>query len=122
MAHVARCTLSIPNGQTKSGSVQTQGWDTPNAGKVAMDNAANIQIKAPAALTGVVTVQTAQTNPSVDADFANYQDSPGVDVTIAAGKTVRIGLPAAADLRLISSAAEGAQRDFIVSIQEDMAG
>lgn len=121
MAHIAKATLSIPNGQTKSGSIQG-AWDTPNAGRVALDNAANVTIKAPAALTAVVTVQVAQTNPSVDADFQNYQDSPGVDVVVGAGKTVRIGLPGCADLRLISAGAEGAQRDFVVAIQEDVAG
>lgn len=120
MAHGARATLSIPNGQTKSTSLGDIWGGNP--AKVALDNAANITIKAPAALTAVVTVQVAMTIPAVDADFSNYQDSPGVDTVIGAGKTVRIGLPGCTDLRLISAGAEGAQRDFIVSVQEDMAG
>jgi len=121
MPHGARATLSIPNAGTKSGSIQGF-WDSPNAGKVALDNAATITIKAPAALTGTVTVQVAMTLPSVDADFSNYQDTPGTDVTIGAGKTVRVGLPGCTDLRLISGSAEAAQRDFIVDILEELAG
>jgi LysM repeat protein len=86
-----------------------------------MDNAANVTIKAPAALTGVVTVQVAMTTPAVDADFGNYNDGVS-DITIAAGKTIKIPNPSCTDLRLISAGAEGAQRDFVVSVQEDMAG
>jgi hypothetical protein len=122
MAHQARAVLSILNGASKSNSVQDHFGGLGTAGKVALDNAATISIKAPAALTGVCTVQVAQTCPSADADFQNYQDTSGVDVTIAAGKTVRIGLPGCSDLRIISAGAEGAQRDFICSIQEEMAG
>ena len=114
---LATCRLSIPNGQTKSNSVQG-AWDTTNAGRVAMNFATSITIKAPAALTGVVTVQIAQTHPSVDADFVNLQQQ-GADLTIAAGKAVTITHVAAQDLRLSSAGAEGAQRDFDVSIQED---
>jgi hypothetical protein len=120
MPHQARAVLSIPNGQTKSNSVQDHFGAPGTAGMVALDNAATITIKAPAALTGVCTVQVAQTCPALDADFQNYQDTPGVDVVIAAGKTVRIGLPGCSDLRIISAGAEGAQRDFICSIQEEL--
>jgi hypothetical protein len=120
MAHQARAVLSILNAGTKSSSVQ-DAWGG-NPGKVALDNAATISIKTPAALTGVCTIQVAQTVPALDADFQNYQDTPGTDVVVTAGKTVRIGLPSCTDLRIISGSAEGAQRDFIISIQEEMAG
>jgi len=120
MPHVARAILSILNGQTKSSSVQDHFGGNP--GKVALDNAATISIKAPAALTGVCTIQVAQTVPALDADFENYQDTPGTDVVITAGKTIRVGLPSCSDLRIISGSAEGAQRDFTCSILEELAG
>lgn len=115
---LATAVLSIPNAQTKSGSIQGY-WDSTNAGKVAMQAAASITIKAPAALTAVVTVQVAMTEPSADADFVNLQQG-GADLTIAAGKAVTITHLGAKDLRLISAGAEGAQRDFFVTLQEDI--
>ena len=123
MPHQARAVLSILNGGTKSSSVQDYFGNPPGtAGRVALDNAATITITPPAALTSVCTIQVAQTCPAVDADFHNYQDTPGTDVVVAAGKSVRIGLPSCSDLRILAAGAEGAQRDFICTIQEEMAG
>lgn len=114
---LATAVLSIANGQTKSTSIQD--YFGANPGKVGMDHCTSITIKAPAALTAVVTAQIAETNPSVDADFVTLQQS-GADVAVAAGKAVTITHIAAKDFRLISAGAEGAQRDFYVSLQEDI--
>ena len=116
--HLATAVLTIGNGLTKSSSIQDYWGGNP--GKVGMDAAVSITIKAPAALTAVVTVQIAQTNPALDADFVNYQEVPGTDLVIAAGKAITIRALAAKDLRLISAGAEGAARDFYVSLQEDI--
>lgn len=68
-----------------------------------------------------MSVQVAQIEPSVDADFVNLQSPPGTDVVVAALKNISFRAPVCKDLRLISAGAEGAQRDFIVTIQEDIA-
>src|SRR5688500_8596473 len=116
---LATAVLSIGNGLTKSTTIQDY-WGSTKAGKVALDHAAAISIKAPAALTAVVTIQVAMTEPSADGDFGNLQSPPGTDLVIAAGKTITIPAVAVKDIRLISAGAEGAQRDFIVTIQEDI--
>lgn len=79
--------------------------------------AAGIVIYGPAALTAAVTVQVL---PFGDATWRTLQ-SGGVDVAVGAGKAVVISPPAFADLRLHSAGAEGADRDFFVDAQEDMA-
>ena len=116
---LATAVLSIANGQTKSTTIQNY-WGSTNAGKVALDHAASISIRAPAALTGVATIQVAMTEPSVDGDFTALQSPPGTDLVIAAGKTISLPAVAVKDIRISSSLAEGAQRDFIVTIQEDI--
>lgn len=114
MRHNARVgTLTIASGQTDSAAITSLGA----LGRVGLGNAAGISIHGPAALTGTVTVQV---QPAGDSTWRTLQ-SGGVDVTIAAGKTIVISPPAFADLRLHSGSAEGANRDFLIDSQQDMA-
>lgn len=117
MAHLATASLRTTSGGTKSQSLGDI-WGA-NPAKVALDNCRNVTIFAPATLSLTCTVQIASVSPAADADFQNFQYN-GADVTIAAGKATTIALPAAKDLRILSSAAEGAARDFIVTLQEIM--
>ena len=68
-----------------------------------------LAITAPSALTGVVTVEVEQT--STGNTWGTLQ-SGGVDVTIAASKTLTIFPTTFARFRLTSSAAEAANRSF----------
>lgn len=114
MRHNARVgTLRISNGGTDSPAISTLGA----FGRVGLGAAIGISINAPAALTAVVTVQVL---PYGDATWRTLQ-SGGADVTVAAGKTVVISPPAFADMRLHSAGAEGADRDFFIDAQIDMA-
>lgn len=119
MPHLATAILRIANGETKSTSLGD--YFGANPAKVALDNAAGITIQGPSALTAACTVQVAQVSPAADADFAALAYD-GSDVTVAAAKNTIIPLPAARDLRIVSAGAEAADRDFYVTIQEDLFG
>jgi hypothetical protein len=73
-----------------------------------------ITVMAPATLTG--TVKPEVYNGST---WTTLQDA-GADVTIPAGKATVLPRFTAQDLRFVSGGAEAADRDFVVSIQEDM--
>lgn len=102
----------------------------PNGGSQAniilYDGSANVDliIYSPAALTGVVTVQVAPflaTGVAIAAgDLRKLQVTPGTDFVLAAGKATVIPIAAYAALSIISAAAEGAARTFIVMAQEDL--
>ena len=70
----------------------------------------HMTVFAPAALTGTVTVKVSDV---VGGTMVTLQ-SGGVDVTIAAGKAVAIGIIIAAEVQLVSSGAEAAERVFPV--------
>lgn len=79
-----------------------------------IDDAEAIVIYAPATLTGTVTVQVEPTETGTAwVDLT----SGGSDVTIAAGNSVTITEGGFRQLRLSSSAAEGAARVFSVTKQ-----
>jgi hypothetical protein len=80
-----------------------------------LGQATGITIYAPAALTGTITIEV---QPYGDATWRTLQ-SGGADITLAATKAVVISPPAFADLRLHSSGAEGADRDFFIDAQLD---
>lgn len=107
-------TLRISSGGTNSTALSDY-WGA-NPANVAMQFANDISIQAPAALTAVVTLQS---RAVAGGTWSAVQEG-GADVTIAAGKTrTLLGLQAA-DLRLVSAGAEGADRDFFVTIQESI--
>lgn len=96
--------LSIPNGGTNTPELDL-GADG-NRGPIILE------ILAPAALTGVVTIEIC----NVSGGTFRTLTAGGSDVAIAAGKAVIVtDLPGTGVLRLHSSGAEAAQRDFAVS-------
>jgi len=70
----------------------------------------DIDIKAPSALTGTVTLQGCETETGT---FV-AQQSGGVDITIPANKLTPIVPALPRFIRLVSGGAEGSQRDFVV--------
>jgi hypothetical protein len=111
---LSSATLRTASGQT-AGAAISDFWGVSPA-NVAMQFAGTITIHPPAALTGTAKVQVRAVEGGAWTDF----QEAGADVTITAGKSRTIEALAAKDLRLLSSAAEGADRDFIVTIQEDI--
>jgi hypothetical protein len=112
MSHPARFRLTIP----------AAGTDTPALSSLlskgnlrsTLGNTSDLIIYAPAALTGTITIQIA---PRYGAgEWKTFQDA-GADVNIAAGKAISIPVGAIEDLRIHSSGAEGAARDFDVVVQ-----
>lgn len=106
--------LSIPNG----------GTDTPVYNvQSALGAISSMIVFAPAALTGVISIQVApiDTPGAAPNDLKTLQWQPGTDVAIAAGKAVNIPLTAGfRSFRIHSASAEGAQRDFPVTFQLDV--
>lgn len=105
MASLQRAALTIPNG----------GQDSNELTSDSLRNCQALSIQAPAALTGVVTVQSG----SEDADnglFTSVQSPPGTDVTIAADKTTVLTTAPFPRIRLHSTLPEVATRTFIVWI------
>lgn len=111
--HAARAPQRIASGQTDSPGISNH-WGA-NPAKVALDHATSVTIIAPAALTGVC-------NPQIDGGNGTFVtlQSAGADVTLPAGKATVLPRFTAVDLRIHSAGAEGANRDFIVSIQEEI--
>lgn len=112
MSHIASQVLSILIGQSNGvalGTVLTAGQL-----KIFFGTSDNIIIYAPAALTGVVSLQYSPVENPAAGDWKTVQVN-GADVTIAAGKAVSIHGVAAKDLRLQSAGVEAAQRDFVLS-------
>ena len=76
------------------------------------DDATALTIYSPAALTGVVTIETAPTETSTG--FVTLQ-SGGTDVTLPAGKATVINKVGWRAMRLASAASEGSARTFAVT-------
>ncbi len=112
--HQATAPLRIASGGNTSGLLSAH-WGL-NPAKVALDHAASVVIAAPAALTGAVTAEVTHNNST----WTTLQSPAGTDITIGAGKSVVLPRFAAKDLRLKSAGTEAADRDFFVTIQEDM--
>lgn len=117
MSHGARFTLSIPNAGTDTPALST--LMSKGAARSTFGNAARLTVHAPAALTGVVTVQVSSKYGS--GVWKTLQTETGVDIAIAAGKAVPLALYAGIeDIRIHSAGAEAAQRDFDVFFDINM--
>lgn len=114
MSHIAQVTLSILNAGTDSPRLS----DIWSKGQVRSTLGAdtNLTIYAPAALTGVVTVQVAPKYGDVVGNFKPLQEA-GADITLVAGKVTNVKLASIGDIRIHSAGAEAAQRDFSLVFQ-----
>lgn len=112
MSHPARFRLTIANGGTDTPALSS--LMSKGAARSTFGNAGDLMVYAPAALTGVVTVQIKAAYAG--SDWKTLNDGTA-DITIAAGKAVQVPMGALEDLRIHSAAAEGAARDFDVVIQ-----
>lgn len=97
-AYFRETTISIASAQTDSGSRQLDPFTK------------SIGIQAPATLTGTITIQVS----TDDSTFVPLQ-SAGADVTIAVSQGVVLTDLPFEYLRVQSSGAEAAQRDFVVT-------
>lgn len=114
--HNARLgTLTIASGGTASTALSTLA----NL-KVAIGFSVDLIIYAPAALTGTATVQVSPVESPSAGDWKNLSAGATV-ITIAAGSAEIVPAAAYFDLQILSSSAEGADRDFIVVAQVDAA-
>jgi hypothetical protein len=95
-------TLTIANGQTDSAALDADAFAKYEA----------LTINGPAALTGTVTVQVGTTDAS--SPTWNTLQSGGVDVGMAATKSITISPPCFPQFRMHSSGAEGADRVFTI--------
>lgn len=107
MASLQRTTLTIANGAAVSSELSGDS----------LRNARAISIQAPAALTGTVSLQSADDDLPSGTTFATVQSPPGTDITIAAGKTTVLTALPFPRVRLQSSVNEGGTRVFVVTIQ-----
>ena len=89
-------------------SIANNGTDT--TAMQAFDDMESVTITAPAALTGTITIQV---DINASGTYGTLQ-SGGSDITIAASKTLVIIDAAFKNMRIHSSSAEGAARQFIV--------
>jgi len=116
MSHDARVALTIANGGTTSPALSSV-WSKGQA-RSAIGVAADLIIYAPAALTGVVTIEI---SPSYGGALGwSTLQANGADVTVPAGKAISVPIGAFGDIRLKSAGAEGAARDFQLVFQEVM--
>ena len=93
-------TLTIPNGLSTSNALKD------------FDDAFGIAIYSPATLSGTVSVQVEPTSSGTS--FVTLQ-SGGSDVTLPAGKATILNPVPWKQMRLVSGAAEGADRSFAVT-------
>lgn len=91
--------------------VVVSGSSYSNAIKV-FDDATALTIYSPAALTGVITIETEPTETG--SNFVTLQ-SGGTDVTLAAGKSTVINKVGWRQMRLASAGTEAAARTFPVT-------
>lgn len=92
-------TLTISNGDTESSELDLKG--TAKRQWV-------MKISGPSALTGTITIQTAEKTGGT----YNTLQSGGSDINVSAGKQVIIDPLIAGALKLVSSGAEGDDRTF----------
>lgn len=114
-AHTAKVgTLQIANGGTNSAKLSS----ILSAGQMkVVRTAKSITIHAPAALTGTVKVGVSYDGGT---NFTELNEN-GTDVSVAAGDARVIFSTGWDDLRLQSSVAEGAARDFVLFANLDTA-
>lgn len=105
-------TLTIANGATDSPALST--LLTAGQMKVLGGSIADLEITAPAALTGTCNVQTVPVEGSTTWTDATLF---GSTFALGAGTTTSIPISSFADLRIHSGSAEGAARAFIVVAQ-----
>jgi hypothetical protein len=98
--------LVIANGGTDSTAI---------SGRI-LRTVRSLEIHAPAALTGTITVQSA--NDIGNTTFNNVQSPPGTDTVITAGDTTTLTVVPAHGIRVQSGSAEGAERTFPVFGEE----
>lgn len=113
MASLQKAILTIANAGTSSNALSHE-----------LRNARALAIIAPDTLTGTVSVEAADLFPDEIVDSAvgvpswtTVQSPPGTDVTIDAGKTTVLTATPFPQLRLTSSIAEAAERQFVVLVQ-----
>lgn len=111
-AHTARAVLQIAESEQTSAALSTF-WGA-RAGEIALMYSAGVTVTPPDTLTGTVTAEVYD-----GVNWSTLQNA-GADVEIPAGKATVLPPFTAQDLRFVSDAAEAADRDIIVSIQEDM--
>lgn len=115
MSHPARFTLSIDVNGTDTAALSS--LMSKGAARSSIGNCSDLEIYAPDALTGTVTLQIASKYGSTE--WKTFQ-TDGVDVALVAGKVIQVPIGAFEDLRFHSSSAEGAQRDIDVVFQITM--
>lgn len=112
MSHDARLEdLVIPSGQSVSNAI---------INPVGIQNIIELVIYADAAFTGTtITVQVSPVQNPAAGDWKNFQYTPGTDVTIAAGKAVRVACRCIKAIRISSNGTEAATRTCPVVVQQD---
>lgn len=112
MSHDARLEdLVILNGAAVSNVVT-------NA--VGIQNIVEMLIYAPSAVDGTITVQVSPVDENIQSsDWCNFQFVPGTDVTIAAGKAVRVAARCIKAIRLSAGTNQLADRRFRLVVQQD---
>lgn len=112
MRHTQVVTLTIPNGQQVSNTLQEA---LGTSGAPVFESFDSLVVYSPAALTGTVTAQAA---PTFGGTFVNLS-LQGTDITIPAARAVIIPASEFGDFRMASGSAEGASRAFqvILSIE-----
>lgn len=113
MSHDARLEdLVILNGATVSNVVTNP---------VGIQNIVEMLIYGPSAIDGTtITVQVAPVDENIQAaDWRNFQFVPGTDVTIGAGKAVRVAARYIKAIRLLAGTTQTADRVFPIVVQQD---
>lgn len=105
-------TLTVGSGTTDSAALSA----ALSAGqlKTLFGSCIGFTVVSPSALTGTITVQVVPTEGSTS--WVTLQAN-GSDITIAANKAVPVDTGAFRDIRIHSSGAEAADRDFLLNFQ-----
>lgn len=112
MSHDARLEdLVILNGQTASNAVENP---------VGIQNIVEMLIYGPSAIDGTtITVQVSPVQSPAAGDWRAFQFVPGTDVTIGAGKAVRVAARCIKAIRLLAGTTQTADRVFPIVVQQD---
>lgn len=105
-------TLTIASGQTDSAALST--LFTAGQLKTILGSASRLAITPPAAVTNTISIEVVAVEGG--SDWTTLQTN-GTDVSVTADKTNFIPFGGIRDLRIHSSGAEGADRDFILNFQ-----
>ena len=95
--------LVIANSGTTSGTIKADEFERQGC--------IGINIQAPAALTGTLTVEISLDDGST---FAAWQSPPGTDITVAQAKAITVAFSGWDELRVKSDASEGAERTILI--------